>query len=69
MNKIKLNSTNARAARTEASRFRPCRITGFDASGKAVYLTMIREAGNKAPVATALVPDKRAVSFECEPIR
>ena len=63
----KLRSTNAREARQEAKAYAPCNIQGYDKHGEAVYLSHIREVGDKHHVATAM-KEGRAVRFTVTPI-
>jgi hypothetical protein len=59
----KLTATNARAARLEARKYAPCTIKGYTKSGTNCYISFVREAGNKHPVATA-TRDGKAEIFE-----
>lgn len=64
---IKLKSTSAVAARQEAKAHAPCNLQGYDKNGEAVYLSHVREAGNKCYVATAM-KEGRAVRFTATPV-
>lgn len=52
---MRLDATNARAARSEAaSKFpRGCTLRGYDDENVCVYISMVRPSGDKHPVASA----------------
>ena len=66
---VGLNSTNARQARIEASCIEPTKekvIRGYR-DGDCVYISVVRKAGDRAPVATALRNRRKpANTFEIE---
>jgi hypothetical protein len=67
----RLKATTAAEARREIkSRFPGgASYTGFDEDGQAVIMSLVREKGNKAYVATvARNRSKKAVRFECVPL-
>jgi hypothetical protein len=67
---FELQATNARDARKEAASRWSCEVhlTGYNAQGLDVYLSTVRERGNKAPVATAIRNRAgRPVKFFAEP--
>lgn len=55
--RIELKSKNARDASKETRKLFPpnqaISLTGYDSEGECVYISLVREKGNKAPVATA----------------
>lgn len=66
-----LKATNAKAARLEAAKLHPTKLKklrGFNRAGECTYISFVREAGNDAPVATAVKGDdkKRYSRFEAE---
>lgn len=66
MTAITLKATSARKARTEAAAAFPngCDIMGYDEDGINVFITTVREHGNRAPIATAYRNrSKKAIKF------
>lgn len=63
---VVLAAKNARAARMEAREFAPCTLNGYTENGTCIYISAVREHGNKAPVATA-TRDGKAVKFVATP--
>lgn len=66
---VELEAKTAVQARNEIKSKYPqgADYTGYAADGKAVIMSTVRPRGNKAYVATASIPGKKAVRFACVP--
>jgi hypothetical protein len=65
----KLKATRATAARIEAGSIEPLKektLKGYSETGKCVYISCVRAAGNKARVATARIPGEALSYFIAE---